>query len=220
MKTGCYFLSLFIGLIPTVAFSQKKIDGLGIFRLGKTTTAVIDTLVLKQGYSLNRTRADATVQPDQKEIMEYLMDTSTAGKIVPFFPLISSHRSFGIDSIALDGVDIKSLTLEFFNDTLYSIKLLDPSPAFINRIEVEYGRPLSTKETKITPPCRTKNGVVYLPSKLITKYFRNDRIEASEVTINVFDNNCSKQQLIYFTVFDKAVSNRVRSKEISIRFGR
>src|SRR5574338_8262 len=131
---------------PFIALCQNKIDGIGQFRIGKTTLNIISQISddkhvkVKESHSaLDEYRANGSLYKKTKNI--FIIMEPKSGDIDNANYLHNPDcKSYFIDYYEVSGVPVCKLYLFFFKDTLYSISC-DGSVELNDAMTLKYGDP-------------------------------------------------------------------------------
>lgn len=203
MRSIITFLILSISLITV---GQNKIEGIGKFKLKKTTIKYIDTLCIEKNFERQPIRT----------IREYFNSKHKINLIVEVFPdtvkfevsplsIPNSHfckvtRVFFIPRITISGIEVSGTFLTFYNDTLVEI-LSDYSNEVVDAFELKYGKPEIDKKEKEENCIDKETGTT--KSTISTTYYQrwnNNDIKCSAILEDYYDDNCEKTNFGLITI--------------------
>lgn len=154
MKSTITFLFIAISII---AVGQSKIEGIGKFKLGKTTVGYIDTLCQENHFKKIKVREQPTLNPkiltidyekllnNKDQIIEFLPDTIYCMNI--YSRLCKKARVFAIPKITISGIVFSKTILTFFDGVLINIRT-DYHTEIEDAIKLKYGNPFIMKDKK------------------------------------------------------------------------
>lgn len=196
-------------------YSQdKQIEGIGIFKVGKTKITVIDSLV-SSGYELRSCSnlydcSDYKVKG--KYIYEMIKDTVKPNNQP--MPLIKEHRSFVIGEYNVAGIKLSPI-LHFYNDVLYKIKTSGLSDLNLqDALKEKYNPTLDYKTKEVT--CKSRFGEFKEKESYFTIEYRDDLIYATSFLDIYYDDECKKQSRNFTYIYIKKEDSVVSLKEEEI----
>ena len=190
---------------PATHRQSPELEGLGRFKIGKTTTAVIGELCrelnvpLEHAYSVGRlTAADdsAVVIQVDYELREEYPDASSFGAACP------DAAVYYVPNYTIAEIPVKGLRLSFYKGLLVEIEAkgeIASSDAFA----VKYGKP-EERSQKTAKPCasaRTRSVVTYDNETLTSTWF-NKEITATQIISEYRDRNCERQVMGLLLILD------------------
>lgn len=178
----------FIFLLPIIVNAQNKIDGLGPFKIGKTLCSKIPTFA----------------------------DT-TAGRLFYAQSTFSNTETWYAGYYQIAGMWIQDLTLEFFHDTLYSIKCTG-SDSLDLALTAKYGKGIMTVPPDKMIKCRTGLKIEYTETEehfYINYPTANKNISAIRIFGQYFDDECKKQYHNSFYITNNKTESRVMAEYYS-----
>lgn len=180
------FLGIFF-LIPLICLGQPKIEGLGIFKIGKTTTKDLTKVAEEQHQYFT-----SHPQPDSN---------------------VAVYSTVEFD---FGGTTTRNLSLYFYKDTLYGVGC-NPSYDLLEALSLKYGAPVkkTSKETIYcrTGLKITYSEVATSTVNTYTKVAHG--IEAVEYSGTFFTDKCEKMGLDTLSIESKKVAEKVAT--ISLR---
>lgn len=219
---------VFIFLLTTsIANAQKPLSGFGIFKIGKSTISILDSLPLPiEEYGVHsffpaydgskhliELNADTTYSEDNKNIDAYCSYCLTA-------------RTFYISSLTIGGIDCKDIYLTFLHDTLIEIvidelQLESGSPSFLGPqtkfLEGKYGQGTDILEYSIEQKKYVKVGEKWIRGnnemQCGSLYLYNFHIGNKDFKINpfcLFIHDIAKYNKLI------SCSEKERKREISV----
>jgi hypothetical protein len=208
--------------LPCIAMAQTKktvhsatatahhqsagMDGLGRFKINKTTTAVIDDLCkeldvpLQHGYSMMRLAglddSIAVMEVDYQSRDEF-PDASQ------FSNGCAGYRAVYLPNYTIADIALKGIVLKFYNNVLIGIQVENPS-TLAEAFAVKYGKP-ALKVTRTPKVClftNTGNKVTYQDESFYSTWY-NGSVTANSTTAKYYDSHCTEQYLSFFTIEDE-----------------
>lgn len=203
-----------------VCISQTKIDGIGQFRIGKTTSSYLEQVATENNIRINVTStsmdrhlADGASYKTTKNIF-LLRKTDDSDIEDPYFKQSKDVKVYLIDYIDISGVPFTKLYLSFYKDTLYSINS-DGSSDITEAMTIKYGKP-AIKTTKKKVKCTSRiagnfeveevaynsNWVTGLPT-----------IKAVSDVGTFYNSKCEKLQYSYFSIENEFLKKKITAVE-------
>ena len=200
-------------LAPIFVNPQNKIDGIGQFKINKTTLKDIEQFA--DGLKLEMKSSD--------QILDFSSEAGNTTKILyvaansddfltsPYAPILKNEKVIYIDNLHIAGIIIQDVYMNFWNDTLYKIES-NGSDELIEAIKLKYGNPVTTKKERLLQ-CRSGAGVLY-NEKAVTytsKWVGLSNIQGINVVGKNFDLNCKAMFSSTFQVLNSSKDNKVRA---------
>jgi hypothetical protein len=127
-------------LITTGYFSQTSIKGIGLLKLGSTTSAVFN-LIEVDVETIAKCSTQSETYKFTNKVIELLSDTTTLDKPI-YATYCNNARVFHVPSIKLsDEIKIEDVYLTFYFDTLVSITS-DKNSELNKALTTKYGEPV------------------------------------------------------------------------------
>jgi hypothetical protein len=214
---------LFLILLPLIGKAQ--VDGIGPFRIGRTTTSIIDSIAkaerikVKTSYDLMETFGSYSFKDKPSKI--YLLGKKDGGYDMsdPKYRPAQGCQVYFIDYYQVAGIPIKKLYLSFYQDTLYQI-YCDGDTKIEEAVTLKYGEGVITRNSRKIK-CQSKfTGGEFEEeeSDLQTTWDkRADSIIASSRFQTYYDEKCKEQFISYFMIVNKPVSTAITNAEVAMR---
>jgi len=195
-------LMLLFWLIPILNFAQSNIEGIGKFKIKKTTIAYLDTICKEQDLDrvIFRNFQDQMKGGRRAKLAEIIADTLTMYSSPSHARFRKEVKVFYISKMRISTIDITNTYLTFYRDTLVDINTdftLDISQA----LELKYGKGEVEQKDKIINCTITFTGqkVEHTETMFYTRW-RNGDITCTAAVGDYFDNECKKQSLSYISI--------------------
>lgn len=209
-----YKIALLALTLPLISAGQK-IEGVGFLRIGRTTVAFVDSMK-GEGYKYRQTSSSSFIQPNSWEYW-ILQEVQPESGLDVLSPLLPEHKKFHINQIWISDIKIENVDLEFYKDTLFSIKIENPSSGFSEALEIKYGKPkLEVKNNTITCTSRIA-GSYKLEEVSFTANYRKDKITAFSYHKTYYNDKCEKSYLNFFLIEKNDTVAAVSKKESEAR---
>lgn len=194
---------LFI-LLSSLVFGQD-IDGIGIFKINKTTTSIIDFLSKSDKYELQKCTdymlICTSVNMNKKSILE------PAKLDVMNYPMIQNEKKYFILNYEVAGIKIRSIELNFYDNILYKINIETPDILLTKALQEKYQS--VNKEEKTTIHCNSIYGASQFEETRNFVVFRDDNIFSEYWREEYYDSKCKKNIDFGFKIFDKSTNKNV-----------
>ncbi|MDD2307710.1 MAG: hypothetical protein PHP53_23610 [Prolixibacteraceae bacterium] len=200
MKSFITFLFFAFSLITV---GQTKIEGIGKFKLKKTTTAYLDTLCKEQGFvriPIKNYEMYLGVKNDVNKLIEFYPDTTNLRDGIMYAHHCKNVRAFLMQRITISGIEISGTFLTFYNDTLVQIRT-DYNNKIVEAFTLKYGNPeLSKKEREVECTLKETGVDIKLLSATYYQTWGNDNIKCSAVLGDFRDRNCEKKNISFIKI--------------------
>jgi len=198
---------------------QEIIEGIGPFKINKTTTSIIDELVKNDGYKVKviRKAADNLILTTRinKIIREVYYDTTGFYKDQDQFPALyfDNIKSYYIYKYTIAEFELWSIRLIFKNDVL--IYYSSSVPAELgDAMALKFGEPeRKTDEKEVTCLYKLTGNQVKSKDKTITSVWKNGTISATLTYDDFYDSGCNKHQGYDLVICDQVFMQQLRDKE-------
>lgn len=195
------------------AFSQEKIEGLGIFKIGQPLSVIEDyahtnnlkiaTITKWSDYSDYRAEKKPYVIEIKKDLDPKHKYDSPAEA-----PDCEKSRVFIINGYKVSDIQIKQLTLDFFEGSLYKIDAAYDQK-LVDALVVKYGEPESSKKVdSVNCIYKLTGNQVTKTSSTFTKTWRNNQILTYATVGSYFNSKCEENYLSYVIVSDTIISKK------------
>lgn len=182
MNRTFLFLLLFFS---TALFGQNKIEGIGQFKLKKTSIAFLDSLAKEKYFD---------------KFVEISPDTADKYNSSPYAHLCKDARVFYIPEIKISEIKMKEMYLTFYKDTLISINT-DWSEEIVEALELKYGSgELKKKDKEVKCTLNSTGETVTYTETMFYQYWENGNIKCTAALGDYHDSNCEKQTLSYIEI--------------------
>lgn len=197
-------------LLALYSFAQDKIEGVGKFKVKKTTTSIMKDIATELGTKIqivtNYDQYFDLTSPSsllkKQRVLEFKPDTIDKANYynTTLATLCPEYQVFLITSYDIAGINLKNIRLTYFRDTLAAFHC-DYSTQIKEALTLKYGASKDTATTKdvLCTFTYTGNQVTY---KEVTSYNRwnNDDISATLYLHRYYDDKCKEKFLSYFDV--------------------
>lgn len=186
-------IALVFLLLPFTGIAQK-IEGIGDFKIGRTTVVDLSNITGLEDGSLR----EVTIESDPEDYDA---------------PRSKGNRFFKISKYQIAGIEVENIDLQFLNDTLINFSLTYPSLEFIEAVELKYKAINTDKKTKKATCTSAAAGNYTVEDKSYTTYYRKDNLIASNYISEYYDSKCKKQMFSVFLIYDSKKLDRYRKNE-------
>ena len=217
-------LIIALTFMPIISSAQTKIDGIGQFRIGKTTTDIVTQISddkhvkIKESHSpMDEYRVDGSLYKKTKNI--FIVSDPNPGEIDnPNYFHNPEHKCYFIDYYEVSSVPISKMYLHFFRDTLYSIRC-DGGLELDEALTLKYGQPAIETETKKVKCSSRLAGEFEVEERNHTSKWATgiDSIKAVSYTSMYYNSKCEKSFLSFFYITNEGISARLTSIELDYR---
>lgn len=196
-------LVLFLVIVCTTSFGQDKIEGIGRFKLKKTTVAYIDTLEKEKKFDRESIRSwndFFKLRFKKDKIAEVFADTLNTYNSTSYSHYCSDTRVFYISRIEIAGIELTDTYLLFYKDTLVAINT-DYKSEIAEAFKLKYGEPqLEKKETETKCTLKLTGSELSYTDPMYYQYWTNNDIRCTAAIGYYRDSKCEKQTLSYITI--------------------
>lgn len=200
-------------LFSFAGFAQNKIEGIGKFKLKKTTTAFLDTLAKEQDFDRTTMRNYSEyfkLRYKKGKIAEVFPDTVKSYDSPPYAHLCKDVRVFYLPKIKISDIDITEMYLTFYKDTLIDIHV-DYKKEIVDALELKYGKPeLDTKEKQVTCTLKLTGTDIKYTETMYYQKWENGNIKCTAAIGDYRDSKCEKQILSYISINIENLSEKIR----------
>lgn len=176
-------------MLTGFCYGQSKIEGVGQFKIGKTTLAIIDELKSNGVF-----------------VKEMKPDTNKLNS-VPFASYCSQTRVFSLGTVTVSGVELQYPFLKFYNGILIDF-YCDGTTSLSDALHTKYGNPAVKSEKKIIN-CSNALGVrTQQEETLFESTWSNGNILAVYVLNKRYDDQCKLDYVRSFHLYDIQASNQ------------
>lgn len=213
-------LLLLIFLAPISSFCQSKIDGIGPFRIGRTTIDIIDQIVKEKNVKVKQSSSGLDTYAPEGYLLKktkniFILIDPKLGEIKhPELRHDPNVKIYFIDYFEISGISISKLFLSFYKDTLYSV-YADGSNELTEAMTLKYGQPkIESKVSKVKCSNRIA-GEFEVEEKNYTSEWTTgiDSIKATSYSSIYYNDKCEKRFLSFFSIENNKLSERIRINE-------
>lgn len=203
----------FLLFLSVAAFGQAKIEGVGKFKLKKTTTAFLDTLAKEQDFDKTTIRnydEYFKLRYKKDKVAEVFPDTVKSYNSPPYARLCGDVRVFYLPKIKISDIDIAEMYLTFYKDTLVSIQV-DYAREIVEALELKYGKPeLDTKEKEVTCTLKLTGSDIKYTETMYYQKWENGDIKCTAAIGDYRDSKCEKKILSYISINIEKFAEKIR----------
>ncbi|OQP51726.1 hypothetical protein A4H97_26300 [Niastella yeongjuensis] len=208
-------------LLPVVTIAQTqspKISGIGRFKIGFTTTTIIDELSKEFSSSITETNdimATMTNYYDENPTkILYISKEKNENAEFPhtYYLKHPKVKVYFLNNFLIpEVVVLHNIYLKFYNDTLYSLNC-EGSELLDTALTLKYGNPKFTAKTK-NIACSNAYRTFTYEEATYTKEWVNPskKITADLVYSRYYNSKCEKQILNYFLLFNNVITKKIDS---------
>jgi hypothetical protein len=224
-KKQCFdmkIVTFFLLLVSTSLFAQDKIEGIGRFKINKTTTSLLDTLAKEYGVKITKISKDGdfrkiVIKNESKNkncIIELLKNLSD-DRIdqIPFAYSCEATRVFYIQKYEVAGIGLTELYITFIDDKLISI-FCNYDAKVKEALRLKYGAGKVEYETKeIRCVYKLTGNIVTEEEYSSSEDWTNGNIVATLSFSRSYDNECKKEITSYLLIKNTPMYSRLLSCE-------
>lgn len=222
------YLSLFFSILlfSTGLFSQSPDSTtitFGIFEIGKSDTSIITVLSKELGKPYTTAITCDPLEGQPNYFVEFISDSNDMnhqciGYVVP------GVRSFCLAAYSTDGLELKSLSFTFYNNTLVELRC-DMSPAIEKAMDIRYESHSTSKENAPWPCHGEDNETVTITTTKQTQIWtvtKDKKAIYSELQPMPLPGNCEiiSSQTFYIRDLKKIGQLNQIQTEMQLRFFR
>ncbi|HEV8079559.1 MAG TPA: hypothetical protein VGP43_02520 [Chitinophagaceae bacterium] len=198
-------LSLLISL-PTLINAQP-VDGFGKIKLGKTYDQLlsdIDVNPKKIVSSKNEKLSFSEVYRPRKATLVIYDSAHFQESLKYSYVMCESAKLLLLPSYKVSDIEVNNLELKFFNDTLYSIQITNPTSDFTTAFKLKYGSGKTETEKKTVQCSNALTGAgkfeVEEVAYTTTWSGEPDDIRAYSRLSDYRDSECKHQYISYYLI--------------------
>lgn len=187
--------------LTSVSFSQSKLNGIGIFKLGMNEDILISKLD-SLGYSGKVCNEEFTYK------------CRPSGLNYTKIPNILDNAStYFIGEYNVAGEKLTGIEINFFNKKLYDFSITKGYLGdLIDKLELKYGKfPLEKEEETTT--CYFNGNSYKLPKTTFSKSYTNGDIKMTYLLVSTRDSKCDKNTYQIFGLYNSEVFKKVSELE-------
>lgn len=211
-------------LIPIMSYSQIIIDGIGPFRLGKSTSSIVEEISKEKKVKIKTSTSlmDTYGSPgfvDKKTKNIYILGSKEDNNMVnPKYRHNPDTKVYFIDYYEISGVPVVQLYLSFYKDTLYSI-YSNGGAKISEAMEFKYGKPETKTETKKVKCTGRLSGEFEVEENSYKSEWNSglDSVDVVSYLSSYYDSKCEKQYLSFFYITNMSREEYLRKDEIAYR---
>ena len=199
---------IFLLAIPSLAFCQL-LSGIGPFKIGITTTDIIDSLSKDGLHGVVETNDYLTfVDPPTHNIYIPTFDS-------PVYPALRDVKYYMIGYVVVSGIGITNLRLKFYKNRLYEIHTGKNVFKLTEALELKYGKPKLTGGKK-NIYCQNGFGAVSEKEEFNYRHIFKSPANVESIWIfrKYYTDKCEERILNYVIISDKKTWSTVRNIEI------
>jgi hypothetical protein len=196
---------------------QTNIDGLGIFKIGKTDISIITDLENEFG-------TKSVVTSDSFELIKAKGRNNSIFQLVPKnksgydqFSICPDVKEYQIPVYNIADMQIEKLHLKFYKDVLYNIEC-DSSKELGEALELKYGEPeLKVENKPISCIYKASGNTVTYEEKTFTSSWYNGNIRSNNILHSYYSDKCENRRIKYFNIYDTKILETVYKCEEDLR---
>ncbi|HWB62186.1 MAG TPA: hypothetical protein VG603_01660 [Chitinophagales bacterium] len=193
-------------LFCTATFAQTTVEGIGKFKIGKVTPAIMKDVAKELGVTISTVNNydDYMEKLNTPGVFELVADTVKLDKNAPSASYCPYSRVFIIGEYTVADIKIVNLRLEFYRDTLYSISC-DWSKEIDDAFNTKYGKPaIEKKETKDF--CYVSGEKIDVINTDYYSRWKNGNITATIILGTYHNMECEEKSSSIVTVYNEIIS--------------
>ncbi|MCK8490432.1 hypothetical protein M0L20_01135 [Spirosoma sp. RP8] len=182
---------LFLFLISLSSYAQDKIEGIGRFRIGRSTIGLIDSLVSESGEQLSVVD-NYMFDQENTSIGELVINRQNPHESPIGSSFCPDVRVFYMNQYEVSGIALTKIYLIFKNERLISLKSSN-SMELEEALALKYGEKEPTVRTK---PVSCGNETI------LSRRWVNNTLIATTYSRIYYNTSCKKQLVEYFWIRD------------------
>ncbi|MBS1775900.1 MAG: hypothetical protein JSS64_06415 [Bacteroidetes bacterium] len=206
-------ISLLFLFFSATTFGQDKIEGIGKFKLKKTTIAYLDTLVKEKDFDREVIKSYDDyfkIMYKKDKLAELFPDTVKTYNSPPYTHYCKDTRVFYIPKMTISDIEVKDTYLTFYKDTLVNINT-DYSSEIVEAFELKYGKAeLEKKEKEVKCTLKLTGSTISYTETMFYQYWDNGNIKCTAAIGDYRDSKCEKQSLSYISISIEKISEKIR----------
>ena len=206
-----FFISFL--LLSIRSFGQNKIEGIGKFKIKKTSVAYLDTLAKEQ--ELDRETISTfddyfKMRYKTNKLAEVFPDTVDTYKSPSYAHYCKDARVFYIPKMKISEIELKDTYLTFYKDTLIQINT-DYSSEVTEAFELKYGKAeIEKKEKEVKCTLKMTGTDVTYTETMYYQYWENGSIKCIAAIGDYRNSKCEKTTLSYISISTEKVNEKIR----------
>ncbi len=197
-----------------------KIDGIGKFKIGKTTLAVIAELESELNTQVKQAKTQDDVYQESGHynvILELIPDTVSEYDGPSAASQCLAVKSYLIPRYKLADIGLEDVKLIFVGGVLADFQCSEPNE-LVEALEIKYGKtPVKATEETIYCTLNLTGQRISHKETMYTQSWGSATIPASYVLSVYYDSDCKKQRLSFFHVYSLPVMSKVYKCEDASR---
>ena len=211
-------------LFTQKSYAQEDFRGIGIFKIGISTTQTLNEFVTKNGIKIKESTSLMDTYGNyasSKKTSNVLLLRKSEKDQYLTDPKYSEHpdvKVYYVNYYEVAGIGLKTLYLEFYKDTLYDLQC-DYSTELVEAISLKYGKGVdSTATKKIQCTGRLAGNFEVEEFYHYTKWSSiNKQVQATACIGEYYNSKCEKQILSYFVINNSELKIRIGKEESAIK---
>nr|GFB63580.1 hypothetical protein [Tanacetum cinerariifolium] len=191
-----------------------KMEGIGKFKIGKTTLAIIPELEAEMEVKVKRVGSYSDyAKAEGGDILELIPDATDDLKGPPYASLCPAAKVYMLPAYKVADIYLANVKLTFYNDILIDFHC-DGSTELIEALGLKYGKPSMKKDEKDVPCTFTHTGnkIVY-KEVTYTQSWNTPPLAAEAILMKYYDSKCKDNLINYFSICDPAAAKKMHACE-------
>lgn len=182
-----------------VAHAQDKIEGIGIFKVGKLTVSEFEQYAATNGLPITKvSNSEENYRNRNAPIRELLVSSPTSYENPPYSSFCPKTRAFSLNTYTVAGIDVNNLILTFYEGKLIRLVCSSPGQELVDAVKLKYGPSVDTTEKRKSACPSGKDDMTYHNT------WKNGDIEAAYTLSSYLNGDCTPKVLHFFHVESKA----------------
>jgi hypothetical protein len=213
MRTTRFFFTiglLTLSMLDLIA-QQAKIEGIGIFKISKDTSSIIQELEKQLDTKCRKfySMSDVFNLEDESKVViaELFPDTVDIYHSPVRASFCSQVRVFFINKYIIAGITLNNIYLTFYNGYLTEI-YCDITTELNEAIHLKYGDPVIENKVKEIECINNNTGnTIKHKEQTIYQRWENGEIKATACLSNYYDSKCKELLINYFMISKEGISS-------------
>lgn len=192
-------------LLSTSCLAQSKINGIGPFKIGKTTIGIVNQIAQESGDSLRSYDSNYYLDEGRLRIIELISNKADLSKSPTAVLFSPNTRVFLVSTYRVAGIDLNNLYLTFKGDQLARIAC-SGAEKLTDALLTKYGEvPIKTTKTKSVCVYKSTGNKLDIVDATYIRRWVNGTVIAEDYTSKIYNSNCKEEYTALFSVTDKLV---------------
>jgi hypothetical protein len=195
------------------SFGQNRIEGIGKFKLKKTSVTYLDTLAKEQGLDrekINTFKEYYNLRRETNKLAEIFVDTVERYNSPSYSHYCKDARVFYIPKMKISEIELSNTYLTFYKDTLVEINT-DYEREITEAFELKYGKAeIEKKEKEIKCTLKLSGAEISYTEIMYYQYWNNGNIRCTAALGDYYNSKCEKQSISYISLSVEKMTTKIR----------